>query len=869
MLVGQNPGKYEDLEGRPFVGQAGMQLDSMLIQNGITRDDIFIGNTVRCLTPSNNVPKPHHIEACRKWLDMEISVVDPDIIVAMGAPAMAWFLGQGCGSVEHLHGKPIELMVGSRKRIVIPSYHPAAALHNTTLLRQLNDDFRVLSGVIAGRPLSDYNLVDEYPNPDYRVVGGEYDGMLLDQEIREAGQVAIDTETTKQNTKLWSCQFSTKQGTGWFMPEERDWLTGHLDFPTVGKLDATQWGAQIIVHHYLSDIKWLDIPEDNFFDSMVAAYLLGLPQGLKELASRLCGMKMQSYSDVVRPGQRKMSLDYLTEATTHEWPDPPEIDETKWDNKAGKLVTKQRHPWHISRKIKKLLEETKNVIDVDPYQRWKDIPELERIAVEKKLGIMPESSLADIPFDDAVQYAVADADATLRVKLKLEQLIHEAGLDFVLHMDMGILPMVDEMMRNGMPVDINHFKNLSVEYDARMRAKTIELGSLVGHTFNPNSRLQVAQVVYSELGFTPTGFTPTKEISTDDQELKKTGHPVAKGIIEYRRLSKLKGTYADNMAQSPVGEDGIARMHTVIKTTRVETGRLSSAKNDDGEGANLQNIPTRSKDGKQIKAGFIAPDGKVMVEGDLAQIEVCTQAHLAQCKGLIDLFLRGDDPHTLTASKIFDVPYEEAKKEKYRYPTKRANFGVIYMIGAEGLSAQIAEYISDLKMDNEPVEVEPWTVDECQKFIDQWYLLYPEVRDYQMDKAAQARRYGYVSDLFGRRRFIPEVNSPVRSVVEEGLRKAANMPVTATAQGIIKLGMGKLWRELPQSGFRDNVELSMQIHDSIVLGITDNDKLVADYIKWMRDIVTGVVQLSVPVKMDFKVGKNWSDLKKVVLEEKR
>jgi uracil-DNA glycosylase family 4 len=860
MLVGQNPGVWENLEGRPFIGAAGQQLDSMLMQCGISRDEIWITNTCRCLTPSNNAPKPEHIEACRKWLDIEIGLVDPDIIVAMGAPAMAWFLGQGCGSVEHLHGKPIELIVGSRKRIVIPSYHPAAALHNTTLLRQLNDDFRVLSGVIAGRPLSDYNLVDEYPNPDYRVLDKNHSEIMVELFNQKARQVAVDTETVKQNTKLWSVQLSTQPGTGWFVPVNPNFK---------GKLDTTLWNTQVIVHHYLADIKWLVIPEDNFFDSMVAAYLLGLPQGLKELASRLCGMKMQSYSDVVRPGQRKMSLDYLTEATAHEWPDPTEIDETKWDNKVGKLVTKQRHPWHISRKIKKLLEETKNVIDVDPYQRWKDIPELERIAVEKKLGIMPESSLADIPFDDAVQYAVADSDATLRVKLKLEQLIHEAGLDFVLHMDMGILPMVDEMMRNGMPVDINHFKNLSVEYDARMRAKTIELGSLVGHTFNPNSRLQVAQVVYSELGFTPTGFTPTKEISTDDQELKKTGHPVAKGIIEYRRLSKLKGTYADNMAQSPVGADGVARMHTVIKTTRVETGRLSSAKNDDGEGANLQNIPTRSKDGKQIKAGFIAPDGRLMLEGDLAQIEVCTQAHLAQCKGLIDLFLRGDDPHTLTASKIFDVPYEEAKKEKYRYPTKRANFGVIYMIGAEGLSAQIAEYISDLKMDNEPVEVEPWTVDECQKFIDQWYLLYPEVRDYQMDKAAQARRYGYVSDLFGRRRFIPEVNSPVRSVVEEGLRKAANFAVTSTAQGIIKLAMGTLWRELPKSGYRDDVEWNMQIHDSLVNIITDNDKLVADYIKWMRGIVTGVVQLSIPVKMDFKIGKNWSDLKKVVLEEKK
>jgi DNA polymerase-1 len=141
-----------------------------------------------------------------------------------------------------------------------------------------------------------------------------------------------------------------------------------------------------------------------------------------------------------------------------------------------------------------------------------------------------------------------------------------------------------------------------------MRVKVAELAGMVGHPFNPASSLQVADVVYKELGFKPTATTATGLVSTDDAELKKTGHPVAKGIIQYRGLLKLKSTYADNMIRSAhPDENGVYRMHTVLKTTRVETGRLSSSKDDNGEGANLQNIPTRNKEGKAIKNGFIAP----------------------------------------------------------------------------------------------------------------------------------------------------------------------------------------------------------------------------------------------------------------------
>ncbi len=848
MLVGQNPGGNEDDWGKPFVGPAGRYLDSLLFQCGIPRESVYITNLVRCLSPNDRTPTAVEVASCAKWLDIELGVVQPRVVVAMGVPAIARFLGVGAGTVEHLHGKPIEL----DGRIVLPVYHPAAALHNTTLLRQCQEDFQVLRGLVRGVDWREYRVEDEYPNPDYSVVDTpeKMTGMVIN--IEQAGEFAVDTEVCRG--RLWSVQISCRPGAAYFIPIKDD----HR-----GRVDLSFLKATAILHNYLYDIQWISVADDGFVDTMVMSYLVGQVQGLKELASRFCGIPMRTYSEVVRPSQQKLALSYLHKVAKREWSDPPPVEETKWDNKQGRLVTKAKKPWPISRKIDKALGDLEGNPDVDLWERWRNIPEGERAVVEKVLGAMPESSLADIPFEQAMLYACKDADATLRVYHRLKKLVSQLELDFVLRMDLSILPMVYSMMQNGMAVDLEHFRGLSGDYDARMRAKATELSAMVGHAFNPMSSPQVASVMYQELGFKPTRATPGGDVSTDDQELKKTGHPVAKGIIQYRGLLKLKSTYADALVGWAVPDGrGVPRVHTTLKTTRVETGRLASAD------PNLQNIPTRSKEAKAIKNGFIAPDGWRLAEGDLAQIELVTQAHLAKCKGLIDLFLSGADPHTTTASRIFGVPYEEAKKDKYRYPCKRAGFGIIYMIGPQGLSNQITEYIADLEMDGEPVDIEPWDVPTCERFIADYYALYPEIRDYQQEMAAMARRYGYVRDLFGRIRYIPEVGCPIRSVQEAGLRMAANLPVTASAQGVLKLGMAELWRGLPETEWMDSVRFLMQIHDSLVVEAVGDEAVYKPYLRWMRDVVCGVVKLLVPVRMDFKVGRRWGELAKVELEER-
>lgn len=1170
MLVGEAPGRNEDEQGNPFVGMAGQYLDSLLFQSGIPRESVCISNVVHCRPPNNRTPRADEIQACSKWLKMEMDIVRPRIIVALGKPATDVFLPGNGNTMEHLHGKPVE----KDGRIILPCYHPAFALRDTSKMRQASEDFQVLRGLVKGKDWREYHVIDEYPNPVYRVADTPDLLAEMESEIAETGEFAVDTEICRG--KLWSVQISAKSGTAWFIP---------IPDSFIGKYDLTDLPGTAIVHNYLFDINYLNIREDDFVDSMTQAYLLGEPQGLKELANRLCGIQMITYKEIVSKGQQKLSLEYLQKASGVEWPDPPTIEETKWDNKKGCLATKTKKPWRISRKITKMLEDFKTDGSTDLWDRWKNVPEEERAVVESVIGVMPESSLADIPFEQAVQYASRDADATLRVYHKLKKMITDLDLDFVLNMDLGILPMVNSMMQNGMAIDLDHFRKLSEDYDIRMRVMSEEMAGRVGHPFNPNSSDQVAVVVYGELGFTPTKKTPTGKISTDDAELKKTKHPVAESIIRYRGIQKLKSTYADALIEwARPDEQGVPRVHTTLKTTRVETGRLacvpldteiltslgwkrwyevkcgaavlgynithnayewtkliyvhrgtdvlgglkvgtrrrkeemvyctpdhkwivglkqsdrdnkqtpdligvSEAKhlgetrlltpilqldtvappfpapywtitstaagiigwaitdghiistssgrrslsirlrktssvqavekllkdgnvthtrstynkcdedfyigvdvfeplwslfldelgpeqyivglstdakqamfdammeadgNVDGKhnrwskksdsiartvmellclflgkrftsryysthnGApmqeihflglnryasnvsyriesrevhevwcpetelgtwvmrqgrhiaitgnsadpNLQNIPTRNKESKQIKNGFIAPDGWLLAEGDLGQIEMRTQAHLARCKGLIELFLSGRDPHTTTAARIFGVPYEEAGQNKYRYPTKRAGFGIIYLIGAMGLSTQINEYIADLQMEGEPVDIDPWDETTCQKFIDDYYLLYPEIRDYQQEKLAEARRYGYVRDpISGRIRFIPEVSCPIRSIAEGGARMAANFPVTTSAQAVIKASMGRLWQELPKTEWSDAKYL-LQIHDSLLFEILDSENYIQSFLAWVKDIMVSTITLSVPIDVDFKVGSHWGELEK-------
>jgi len=534
MFIGEAPGSQEDERGEPFTGSAGRLLNSLLSSAGWGRELCYISNVLKCRPPNNTKPSPKQIASCSHWLDIEIGMVQPEILVLMGAIAIYRILGPDAGTVEHLHGNPLVMKVGGRDIIVLPVYHPAAALHETAKLRFVYDDFQVLKGLIAGNDPQQYKVVDEYPNPEYielhaSDMKGFYDRM------ESAGLVAADTETV--NDKLWSVQVCFEPGTAYFIGPE---LVDSFRFPP---------STLVVFHNYLYDYQF--IRADRFSDTMIMAYQLGLPQGLKELAHRTCGIVMRSYSDLVSGSGRENAINYLTDAVGRDWPKPEPVAELKWNNKAGKVIEKIRNPQPITRKIKRILADSVDGV-ADPYKRWIDIDQAERNIVESVLGPMPSSTIADIPRSEAINYAAKDADSTMRVYKALLPRIQEYGLEFTLGMDLGVLPMVQEMMDTGFALDVDYLKGLSSEYAEKMASIADELAEMAGHAFNPGSSAQVAQVVYQELGFKPTKFTDSKAISTDDRELKKINHPIVEGILKYRQQAKNKDPLADTIIEKAV-----------------------------------------------------------------------------------------------------------------------------------------------------------------------------------------------------------------------------------------------------------------------------------------------------------------------------
>jgi len=848
LLVGEAPGSYEDLSGTPFCGASGQYLNSLLFQCGIPRTNVAISNTVHCRPPNNRTPRLEEAKACSKWLKLELEIVQPHIIVALGKPATDWFLPGNGSTMEHLHGKPVE----KDGCIILPCYHPAFALRDTSKIRQVNDDFQVLRGLVKGRDWHEYHIQDAYPDPDYKVADTPGKLRQMADEIRSTGEFAVDTEFNAG--KLWSVQISAIEGTAWFIPILADFK---------GKFDLTQYqkDATAVVHYWFADIPYLEMT-DNFADTMTLAYILGESQGLKELASRLCGIRMISYSEMVRPGQYNLSLEYLLKASGMEWPDPPTIEETKWDNKKGGLITKTKKPWHISRKINKILGDLGKDASTDLWQRWRNIPVEERSVVEDVLGTMTESSLEDIPTADAVVYSSRDADATLRVYHKLSKMINDAGLDFIQNLDLSVLPQVQEMMQNGMPVDVPYLKGLSRYYFQNMETAAASSSAKIGHPFNPSSSKQVASVVYDELGFKPTRTTATGLISTDDQELKKVNHPVITDILEYRRNLKNKSTFADALVENAIphqqGNDTVYRVHTTLKTTRTETGRLSSA-----NPINLQTMPTRSTDGKKIRKGFKASPGYKLLACDFSQQELRLQAHEAHCKNMLDAYRNGIDLHTATAARIFGVSMEDAAQAKYRYPAKTLNFSVIYIVSAKGLHENIHEQALDIIIDGKPMDVSEWTEESCQKLIDDWYKLNWEVKDWQMEKIAYARRFGYVTDFLGRRRYIPELSCPIHRIRESGERMCVNFPIQGGCAGITKMAMLASYQSRNKLYSPDDVRFIMAIHDEIMLEVKED--MLMDVAVWLKGIMDNVVVLDIPMVSDAKAGDNWAEMEKIEL----
>ena len=356
---------------------------------------------------------------------------------------------------------------------------------------------------------------------------------------------------------------------------------------------------------------------------------------------------------------------------------------------------------------------------------------------------------------------------------------------------------------------------------------------MAGTEFNISSPKQLKEILFDRLQIKTDGLAKTKTgISTAASELEKMRglHPVIDLISDYREVTKLKSTYVD--ALPVLVNPTTKRIHTNYNQTIAATGRLSSVD------PNLQNIPIRTELGREIRKAFVAPKGKLLVSLDYSQIELRVIAHLANDKTFIDGFKRGADIHTQTAAEVNGVKEAEVTKEMRR-AAKSINFGILYGMGAYGLAR-------DAKISNA----------EAREYLDRYFKLHPAIEQYVEDTKAFARKHGYVATLYGRRRYLPDIQSGMPQVRAAAERAAINMPAQGTAADIMKFAMLAVAKALAQESH--SAIMLLQVHDELVFEVDEAQAERAS--KAIQQLMENVVQLKVPLSVDIGIGKNWNEL---------
>lgn len=423
-------------------------------------------------------------------------------------------------------------------------------------------------------------------------------------------------------------------------------------------------------------------------------------------------------------------------------------------------------------------------------------------------------------------------------------------------LDLGAIPMVLNMQRNGLLLDCDHLRRLSVRLKEEEDAITEKVYDLTGQRLNMGSVDQLAHLLFNVIGLRPPKGELTgsgKRFKLDDEVLDslKADHPVVVEAKRFRECNKLRTSYADTL---PGMVDSEGRIHTNLRVTRQVTGRISSSD------PNLMAQPTRSDLGREIRNAYVAPPGKKLGTIDMSQVEMRTAAHEAECLSMIDTFLRRGDIHAETASRMFGLPVEKLDKMRHRYPAKRVGFGVLFGITALGLYAQIIA-ASDPKWTEEQrlAFIAEWSEDKCEATIQSWFDSYPEIRALMGEYHARARRFGYVWDMWGRIRHIPEVYAVARWVVEAGLRQAGNMPIQSGAQGLMKLAMAKI-QDIIDDEYGDAVRPLLQIHDELLF--EGEPDAMAEAMPRFSDVMYSIAPLDVPIESSYAIGDRWGELEK-------
>ncbi|PPK73805.1 DNA polymerase I [Methylobacter tundripaludum] len=439
----------------------------------------------------------------------------------------------------------------------------------------------------------------------------------------------------------------------------------------------------------------------------------------------------------------------------------------------------------------------------------------------------------EVSIEQAAPYAAEDADITLQLHQVLSAKLAQQPrlLELYTEMEVPLISVLARIENNGVLIDTAMLAQQSLELSSQIISLEQHAHDLAGQTFNLGSPKQIQDILYDQQKLPVLKKTPKGQPSTEESVLQELAidYPLPKLILEYRSLSKLKSTYTDKLPQQVDGQTG--RIHTSYHQAVAATGRLSSSD------PNLQNIPIRSEEGRKIRQAFVAPEGKKVVAADYSQIELRIMAHLSADEGLLKAFTEGQDVHRATAAEVFGVAPEQVTTD-LRRSAKAINFGLIYGMSSFGLAQQLGLSRS-----------------QAQSYIDLYFTRYPGVKNYMDNIREQARAQGYVETLFGRRLYLPEINSRNAARRQYAERTAINAPMQGTAADIIKRAMIAadrwLYRDTPDA------KMIMQVHDELVFEIAEEQ--LDDCVAKIRSIMCAAAGLDVPLIVDIGIGNNWDE----------
>lgn len=442
-----------------------------------------------------------------------------------------------------------------------------------------------------------------------------------------------------------------------------------------------------------------------------------------------------------------------------------------------------------------------------------------------------QKSMRDLSPAEVYEYAAEDADITLRLKNKLEPELKKFDCDKLFYeIEMPLMPVLAEMEMNGVCLDTVSLAETSKQFTNRMNEIEARIYELAGETFNIASPKQVGEILFEKLKIVEKAKkTKTGQYVTSEEVLQqlRNKHEIVADILEHRGLKKLIGTYIDALPKLINPTTG--HIHTSFNQTITATGRLSSSD------PNLQNIPIRGEDGKEIRKAFIPEPGCLFFSADYSQIELRVMAHLSQDPHMIEVFRKGKDLHAATAANIYKKDITEVTRDE-RTKSKRANFGIIYGITVFGLAERL-----DISRD------------EAKMLIDGFFTTFPEVHDYMEKSKEVAREKGYVTTLFGRRRYLPDINSHNATVRGFAERNAINAPIQGTAADIIKVAMIRIHNRFKTEGIRS--KMILQVHDELNFSVYPEEKERVE--KIVLEEMQQAIELTVPLVADSGFGQNW------------